>query len=88
LVQELKRYHHSGEINSEVTDKDAILRALKEKYHDGKQHQLDGLKVDYPDWWFNVRPSNTESLLRLNLEANTEALMEEKKTELLQIIRG
>lgn len=88
LVQELKRYHHSGEINSEVTDKDAILQTLKEKYADGKQHELDGLKVDYPEWWFNVRPSNTESLLRLNLEATTPELMETKKTELLALIRG
>ncbi|MDO8565571.1 MAG: phosphomannomutase/phosphoglucomutase [Candidatus Moranbacteria bacterium] len=88
LVSELKRYFHSGEINSEVKDKDAILAKLKEKYSDGKQHELDGLKVDYPDWWFNVRPSNTEPLLRLNLEANTQKLLEEKKAELLALIRG
>ena len=87
LVKETKRYFHSGEINSEVTDKDAVLQKLKEKYSDGKQHDLDGLKVDYPDWWFNVRPSNTEPLLRLNLEANTPSLMEEKKVELLALIR-
>lgn len=88
LVSELRRYSHSGEINSEVHDKDAILAALKEKYADGKQHELDGLKVEYPDWWFNVRPSNTEPLLRLNLEGKTPELMEEKKAELLAIIRG
>ncbi len=88
LVYEVMRYHHSGEINSEVADKDAVLALLKEKYADGKQHELDGLKVDYPNWWFNVRPSNTEPLLRLNLEATTKELMEEKKTELLAIIRG
>lgn len=88
LVSVLRRYAHSGEINSEVHDKDAILATLKEKYADGKQHELDGLKVEYPDWWFNVRPSNTEPLLRLNLEANTPELMEEKKAELLALIRG
>ncbi len=88
LVDELRRYAHSGEINSEVSDKDAVLAALKEKYRDGKQHELDGLKVDYPNWWFNVRPSNTEPLLRLNLEAETKELMEEKKSELLSVIRG
>lgn len=88
LVHEVMRYHHSGEINSEVADKDAVLALLKEKYADGTQHELDGLKVDYPDWWFNVRPSNTEPLLRLNLEATTKELMEEKKAELLAIIRG
>jgi len=88
LVATLRRYAHSGEINSEVHDKDAVLTALKAKYADGKQHELDGLKVEYPDWWFNVRPSNTEPLLRLNLEAKTAVLMEEKKAELLAIIRG
>lgn len=88
LVATLRRYAHSGEINSEVHDKDAVLAALKEKYADGKQHELDGLKVEYTDWWFNVRPSNTEPLLRLNLEANTPELMAEKQAELLTIIRG
>ncbi len=88
LVATLRRYAHSGEINSEVHDKDAVLAALKEKYADGKQHELDGLKVEYTDWWFNVRPSNTEPLLRLNLEATTPELMEEKKAELLALIRG
>lgn len=87
LVAEVHRYTHSGEINSEVEDKDAVLTRLREKYADGKQHELDGLKVEYPDWWFNVRPSNTEPLLRLNCEANTEALMIEKRDELLDIIR-
>ncbi len=88
LMSEVRRYSHSGEINSEVHDKDAVLATLKAKYADGKQHELDGLKVEYPDWWFNVRPSNTEPLLRLNLEANTPELMEEKKAELLALIRG
>lgn len=88
LVEEVMRYFHSGEINSEVHDKDAVLALLKAKYADGKQHELDGLKVEYPDWWFNVRPSNTEPLLRLNLEATTKELMEEKKAELLALIRG
>lgn len=88
LASGLRRYFHSGEINSEVTDKDAVLARLKEKYADGGQHELDGLKVEYPGWWFNVRPSNTEPLLRLNLEASTPELMEAKKEELLALIRG
>jgi phosphomannomutase len=88
LMREVRRYFHSGEINSEVHDKDAVLATLKTTYADGKQHELDGLKVEYPDWWFNVRPSNTEPLLRLNLEATTPELMEEKKAELLALIRG
>lgn len=88
LVAELRRYAHSGEINSTVEDKDAVLMKLRAKYADGKQHELDGLKVEYPDWWFNVRPSNTEPLLRLNCEASTEALMVEKRDALLALIRG
>lgn len=88
LVQTLRRYTHSGEINSEVEDKEGVLTKLKAAYADGKQHELDGLKVDYPDWWFNVRPSNTEPLLRLNLEAKTPELMQEKQAELLAVIRG
>jgi len=88
LVADLKRYAHSAEINSEVSDKNLILQALKEKYSDGKISELDGLKVDYDDWWFNVRPSNTEPLLRLNLEAKTQEKMAEKQEELLHIIRG
>lgn len=88
LVKETKRYFHSNEINSEVADKDAVLATLRTTYADGLQHELDGLKVDYPHWWFNVRASNTEPLLRLNLEANTPELMEEKKAELLALIRA
>ncbi len=88
LSSDLKRYFHSGEINSDVEDKDAVLATLKEKYADGEMHELDGLKVTYPTWWFNVRPSNTEPLLRLNMEADTKELMEEKRNELLAIIRG
>jgi phosphomannomutase len=88
LASKLQRYFHSGEINSEVSDKDSVLATLKTTYSDGEQHELDGLKVTYPDWWFNVRPSNTEPLLRLNMEATTQALMEQKRDELLAIIRG
>lgn len=88
LVKDTKRYFHSDEINSEVADKDAVLAKLKETYANGRQHELDGLKVEYSDWWFNVRPSNTEPLLRLNLEADTPELMEAKKAELLALIRG
>lgn len=88
LVKNTRRYFHSGEINSTVADKDAVLATLRLRYADGKQHELDGLKVDYADWWFNVRPSNTEPLLRLNLEATTKEMMEEKKAEILAVIRG
>ena len=88
LVADLRRYHHSGEINSEVNDKDAIMQKLKETYSDGTLTELDGVKIDYEDWWLNVRPSNTEPVLRLNLEAETEEVMKEKRDEVLKLIRS
>lgn len=88
LVQDLKRYFHSGEINSEVKDKKAVFRALKEKYAAGKLDERDGVRIDFPDWWFNVRASNTEPKIRLNVEAKTKELMEEKRDEILGIVRG
>jgi phosphomannomutase len=88
LTSDLKRYFHSGEINSDVADKQAVIDKLKEKYSDGKLDELDGIRIDYLDWWFNVRPSNTEPKLRMNLEAKTKELMEEKRDEVLGIIRS
>lgn len=88
LTAELKRYHHSGEINSDVADKAAVMAKLKELYKDGQLDERDGVRIDFPDWWFNVRPSNTEPKLRLNLEAKTRELMEEKRDEVLKVIRG
>ena len=88
LVQNLRRYFHSGEINSEVEDKDAVIETIKDKYSDGEFGELDGIKIDYADWWLNVRASNTEPVLRLNVEAKTKEMMEEKRDELLAIIRG
>ncbi len=87
-VKPYEKYFHSGEINSEVDNKDAVIADIKEKYADGKQNEMDGITIEYPDWWFNVRPSNTEPKLRLNLEAVTKELMEEKRDEVLKIIRG
>jgi phosphomannomutase len=83
-----EKYFHSGEINSEVADKNAVITRLKEKYSDAKQNDMDGISIEYPDWWFNVRPSNTEPKLRLNLEARTKELMEEKRDEVLGMIRA
>ena len=87
LVKDLKRYYHSGEINSDVEDKQEIMNKLKKIYSDGKLNEMDGIRIDFPLWWFNVRPSNTEPTLRLNLEAKTKELMEKKRDELLKIIR-
>ena len=65
-----------------------MLQRLKEHYRDGRIIELDGLTVEYADWWFNVRPSNTEPLVRLNLEARTPELMERKRDEVLALIRS
>ncbi|MBW2980584.1 phosphomannomutase/phosphoglucomutase [Candidatus Woesearchaeota archaeon] len=88
LIKPLKKYFASGEINSEVTYKEVKMKELAQIYKDGKVSWLDGVRVDFDDWWFNVRPSNTEPLLRLNLEAKSKELMEEKRDEILKVIRG
>ncbi|MCB9359522.1 phosphomannomutase/phosphoglucomutase [Candidatus Woesearchaeota archaeon] len=87
-VAPLKRYSHSGEINSEVEDKEGKMNELAEKYNDAKISRLDGVTIEYDDFWFNVRPSNTEPKLRLNLEAVNEEVMKQKRDEVLAIIRG
>jgi phosphomannomutase len=88
LLAPYRRYHDSGEINSEVVDQEGRIEAVARAFAAGKQDRLDGLTVEYRDWWFNVRPSNTEALLRLNVEARTEELLEEKTREVLSVIRG
>ena len=81
-----KKYFISGEINFEVKDQNAVIARLKEKYADGKISYIDGVSVEYSDWHFNVRPSNTEPFIRLNLEAKTKKMMEEKKKEVEGVI--
>lgn len=88
LVRPLRRYAASGEINYPAADPQAVLRAIRERYTDGRLFELDGVSVEYPDWWFNVRASNTEPLVRLNLEAQTEALMIRRRDEVLAVIRA
>jgi phosphomannomutase len=88
IVAPMKRYYHTEEINSKVKDVHAKLDELKKLYSGGKMSELDGLTIEFGDWWFNVRPSQTEPLLRLNLEAKTEGMMKEKTEELLKIIRS
>jgi phosphomannomutase len=88
LIAPLRKYFASGEINTHVSrDPKAILDEIRAKYTDGRMFELDGVSVEYADWWFNVRCSNTEPLVRLNLEAKTKAVMEAKRDELLAIIR-
>jgi phosphomannomutase len=87
LIRELCTRVRSGEINSHVSDTQAKENELKERYKDGALDTLDGITITYPTWWFNVRPSNTEPLLRLNVEADSGQLMEQKRDELLGVIR-
>jgi phosphomannomutase len=90
LMEEFRsKYFISGEINSEVADQAGKLDEIRERYSDGKIAELDGVSVDYEDWHFNVRPSNTEPLLRLNLESLVSRDdMERRRDELLGLIRG
>ncbi len=88
LIAPLRQFFASGEINSKVAcDPAEVIADLKATFADGHQFSLDGLSVEYPTWWCNVRCSNTEPLVRLNLEANTEAEMIAKRDEVLAIIR-
>jgi phosphomannomutase len=86
-----EKYFISGEINTKLAHMDHVaakLDAIAKKYADGRQERLDGLSVEYPDWHFNVRASNTEPLLRLNLEATTSSKMAEKRNDVLSLIRA
>jgi phosphomannomutase len=92
LAEDLRRYHATGEINFRVEDKDAAIAALRREFADGRQDQLDGITVSYGDlgepdwWWFNVRPSNTEPLLRLNLEARNEDTRDLRREQLVRLL--
>jgi phosphomannomutase len=86
IKKEIIRYSHSGEINKEVTDREAIFERLKKKYSGRELLELDGLTFSSKDYWFNVRVSNTEPLIRVNLEANNRELMEEKLNEVFELI--
>lgn len=87
IVAELSPYAGAS-ANFEVQDKNAMLEKIKEIYSSGKQDFLDGVTVEYKDWWFNVRPSNTEPLLRLTIEADTKELLEEKQKELTAFLEN
>ncbi len=83
-----ERYAMSGEINTRVSDPPAVIERVAAVYADADQDRLDGLTVDLGDWWFNLRPSNTEPLLRLNLEARDRAACDEHTREVLTLVRG
>ena len=88
LVTPLQKYHDSGEMNFEVHDKEGKMKELAALFKDGRIDWLDGVTVEYDGWWFNVRASNTEPVLRLNVEAKVKKKMEEMRDKLLKIIRG
>jgi len=86
LIAPLRRYFASGEINFQVEDKQAKMDELAKRYRDGQIDRLDGVTVGYKDWWFNCRPSNTEPLLRLNVEAKTRQMLDEKLAEITSVL--
>lgn len=88
LVDEVRRSYESGEFNFKVTNAPEILEGLKEKYKDGELVTLDGISISYPNWRFNVRTSNTEPLLRLNVESYDQHEMETKRDELMEFIKS
>jgi len=81
-------YYLTGEVNLEVKDSSAIVKLLEETYGDGKVDKTDGVTIEYSDWWFNLRSSNTEPVVRLNIEANSQTLLDEKKKEILDLIEA
>jgi phosphomannomutase len=88
VIAPIDRRSRSGEINSTVNDIPAKLAALRAHYADAQIDDLDGVTIQYPDWWMNVRASNTEPLLRLNVEGDTSELMQRHRDEALALIRG
>lgn len=88
VADELRRSFESGEFNFKVTNALEILQALKQKYEKGVLDTLDGVAINFPDWRFSVRTSNTEPLLRLNVESYDKATMEQKRDELIQVIES
>lgn len=86
LVEPFQKYANSGEINTEVQNRENVLDKIKNAYKDGKTNELDGITVEYNDWWFNVRASNTEPILRLVVEADSRELMDKKVKDITSLI--
>ena len=82
----MRRYAHSGEVNFVIEDKDAKIRELAEAYKKSQMDYLDGITIDMGEWWFNVRKSNTEPMLRLNLEAKSPRMLHEKFEDLKRML--
>ncbi len=88
LWQPYRRYFQTGELNRRVDDVNETLSRVRARYTDGESDELDGLTISYADWWFNLRPSNTEPLLRLNVEGPTESETLQRRDEILAVIDG
>jgi phosphomannomutase len=86
LVKPFQKYVQSGEVNFKVADADVVFAAVHEKFKEAQLDEMDGLTVNYPDWWFNLRASNTEPLVRLNMEAPTREQLKEKFAEVAAMI--
>ena len=86
LIKSMDKFFRSGEINFKVKDQIQKMKEVENHFSDGKIDHLDGLTVEFKDWWFNLRPSNTEPLIRLNIEASTPQLLEQKKKDLIKLI--
>lgn len=86
LIALFYKYFATEEINMEVKDADSALKNVAEKYCDGRSLELDGVHIEYPDWWFSLRRSNTEPVVRLRIEANSKNLMEEKRKEITELL--
>lgn len=89
LIKEVRKYYHSGEINSTISKSvEDIYKELEETFPDARVSKHDGLTLEFDDWWCNIRPSANDPVLRLNLEANEESLMQEKRDQILAVIRA
>jgi len=88
MVKEIDPYVRSGEINSRVDSIADTIAEVKRFFSTGQVDEIDGLTIGMDNFWFNLRPSNTEPLLRLNIEADNRDILEEKKAEILKIVRG
>jgi phosphomannomutase len=88
LVAEVDRYPRTGELNFHIDDKDGAIKRLEATFKDAQIYHLDGVTIRYADWWCNVRKSNTEPLLRLNLEADTPAVLENARARVVEAIGG
>jgi phosphomannomutase len=88
LIGPLRRYHSSGELNFRVREADRIIAAARDAHRDGSLSELDGIRIDYPSWWFNLRKSNTEPLLRLIVEATSAPELEGRTGELKSLFRS